>query len=333
MSHQPELSTKPRVFALTPLYPQARALAIKHFNLVQPSDKGFDRWRQDAEGLMTTSHPITREDVEVIRAEGKLSFVAKQGTGVDMIDLEAMKELGVPVMNTPGINAQAVAELALGLIIDVARRISITHSRLSAGKAINKADGLKGQTLFGKTLGLVGGGDTGFALARMFHAAFRAPIILYDPFLSGSDLQRWTRAFPSSFLTRVTSVDELLTQSDVISLHCPLTTQTKGMISLPQLRGMKDTAVLVNVARGGIVDEGDLEIALKEDMIAGVGLDVTVIEPPTKERYGALCDAGNCVITPHYGAAPADVQEATCLAMVEHLIEAFEGRPLRNRVA
>ncbi|OCF33931.1 hypothetical protein I316_04276 [Kwoniella heveanensis BCC8398] len=328
MSAQP----KPLVFALTPLYPQAQALATKHFNLVQPSDEGFDQWRQKADGLMTTSHPIKRQDVEIIKAEGKLKFVAKQGTGVDMIDLVAMRDLGVPVMNTPGINAQAVAELALGLIMDVARRISITHSRLSGGLPVSKADGLKGQTLFSKTLGLIGGGDTGFALARMFNAAFNAPIILFDPFLSVSDLQRWTRAIPAPLLNHVPSVDELLTQSDVVSLHCPLTTQTKGMISLPQLRAMKSTAVLVNVARGGIVDEGDLETALKENMIAGVGLDVTVIEPPTKERYGALCGAGNCVITPHYGAAPADVQEATCLAMVEHLIEAFDGHPLRDRV-
>ncbi|WVF70346.1 hypothetical protein IAT40_005136 [Kwoniella sp. CBS 6097] len=332
MSVQSMPPAKPLVFALTPLYPQAQALATKHFNLIQPSDEGFDQWRQKADGLMTTSHPITREDVDIIKAEGRLRFVAKQGTGVDMIDLAGMRGLGVPVMNTPGINAQAVAELAFGLIIDVARRISITHSRLSAGMAISKADGLKGQTLFGKTLGLIGGGDTGFALARMFSAAFQAPIILYDPFLSVSDLQRWTRAIPASSLNRVSSIDDLLAQSDVVSLHCPLTIQTKGMISLPQLRAMKDTAVLVNVARGGIVDEGDLETALKAEMIAGVGLDVTVIEPPTRERHGSLCDAGNCVITPHYGAAPAEVQEATCLAMVEHLIEAFDGRPLRHRV-
>ncbi|OCF54211.1 hypothetical protein L486_08123 [Kwoniella mangroviensis CBS 10435] len=323
--------TKPIVVALNPLHPQALALATEHFDLILPSSERFKDWRRHAQGVLTISRSVAKEDVDVVREYGKLKYVAKQGTGVDMLDLKALKDAGIVVMNTPGINAQAVAELALGLIIDVARKISTTHARFYAGEEIHKADGWGGQTLFGKTIGLIGGGDTGFALARMFQSAFNGHVILYDPFLSTADLQRWERDIPPTFITRTSSFNDLLTQSDIVSLHCPLTKDTKGMISAPQFDLMKRTAVLVNVARGGVVDEVDLEVALKEGKIIGAGVDVTVVEPPSQERYEGLCKAG-CVITPHYGAAPADVQEATCLAMVEHMIEALRGGSVKNRV-
>ncbi|WWD09542.1 hypothetical protein V865_007669 [Kwoniella europaea PYCC6329] len=322
--------TKPIVVALNPLHPQALALATEHFDLILPSSERFKDWRQHAQGLLTISGSVTKEDVDVVREYGKLKYVAKQGTGVDMLDLKALKDAGIVVMNTPGINV-TVAELALGLIIDVARKISTTHARFYAGETINKADGWGGQTLFGKTIGLIGGGDTGFALARMFQSAFHGHVILYDPFLSAADLRRWERDIPPKFMTRTSSFNDLITQSDIVSLHCPLTNDTKGMISAPQFDLMKRSAVLVNVARGGIVDEVDLEVALREGKIIGAGVDVTVVEPPTQERYEGLCKAG-CVITPHYGAAPADVQEATCLAMVGHMIEALKGGSINDRV-
>ncbi|WVQ62056.1 uncharacterized protein L199_000190 [Kwoniella botswanensis] len=321
--------TKPVVVALNPLHPQALALATEHFDLILPSSERFKDWRRHAQGLLTISGSVNKEDVDVVREHGKLKYVAKQGTGVDMLDLRALKDAGIVVMNTPGINV--IAELALGLIIDVARKISTTHARFYAGEPIHKADGWGGHTLFGKTIGLIGGGDTGFALARMFQSAFNGHVILYDPFLSAADLQRWERGIPPTFITRTSSFHDLLFQSDIVSLHCPLTKETKGMISAPQFDLMKRSAVLVNVARGGIVDEVDLEVALKEGKIIGAGVDVTVIEPPTQGRYEGLCKAG-CVITPHYGAAPADVQEATCLAMVEHMIEALKGGGINNRV-
>nr|XP_018267056.1 uncharacterized protein I303_01039 [Kwoniella dejecticola CBS 10117]OBR89214.1 hypothetical protein I303_01039 [Kwoniella dejecticola CBS 10117] len=325
------LSTKPIVVALNPLHPQALALASERFDLILPGSDRFDTWREHAQGVLTIAARVTEEDVETAKQYGKLRYVAKQGTGVDMLDLPALREAGIVVMNTPGINAQAVAELALGLIIDAARKISTTHARFYAGETINKSEGWGGQTLFGKTLGLIGGGDTGFALAKMFHSAFHAKIILYDPFLSPSDMQRWARGFPATDLTYVSGLDELLTRSDIVSLHCPLTKDTKDMISTPQFDLMKDSSILVNVARGGIVNERDLEIALKEGKISGAGVDVTVVEPPTRENYEGLCKAG-CIITPHYGAAPAEVQEATCLAMVQHMIDALEHGIIRNRV-
>ncbi|WVW82443.1 hypothetical protein I302_104453 [Kwoniella bestiolae CBS 10118] len=323
-------SSKPIVVALNTLHSQALALASDHFDLILPSSERFNDWRQIAQGALTISANVTKEDVDVVNKHGMLKYIAKQGTGVDMLDLKALKDAGIVVMNTPGINV-TVAELALGLIIDVARKISTTHARFYAGETINKADGWGGQTLSGKTIGVIGGGDTGFALARMFQAAFQGHIILHDPFLSPHDLQRWERGIPPTHLTLISSLNDLLTQSDVVSLHCPLTKDTKGMISAPQFEIMKRSAVLVNVARSGIVDENDLEVALNEGKIAGAGVDVTVVEPPTKERYAGLCKAG-CIITPHYGAAPADVQEATCLAMVEHMIDAMESGRIKNRV-
>nr|XP_019014848.1 uncharacterized protein I206_00935 [Kwoniella pini CBS 10737]OCF53629.1 hypothetical protein I206_00935 [Kwoniella pini CBS 10737] len=324
-------STKPIVVALNPLHPQALALASEHFDLILPDSDRFEAWREQAQGMLTISAKVTREDVEESTQYGQLKYVAKQGTGVDMLDLAALREAGIVVMNTPGINAQAVAELALGLIIDAARKISSTHARFYAGESISKADGWEGQTLFGKTLGLIGGGDTGFALARMFQSAFHAHIILYDPFLSSADLQKWGRGIPTTDFTHTSSFEKLLKESDIVSLHCPLTKDTKDMISAEQFDIMKRSSILVNVARGGIVNETDLEVALREGKISGAGVDVTVVEPPTTEKYGSLCRAG-CIITPHYGAAPAEVQEATCLAMVQHMIDALEEGNIRNRV-
>ncbi|WWC58494.1 uncharacterized protein I303_101037 [Kwoniella dejecticola CBS 10117] len=290
------LSTKPIVVALNPLHPQALALASERFDLILPGSDRFDTWREHAQGVLTIAARVTEEDVETAKQYGKLRYVAKQGTGVDMLDLPALREAGIVVMNTPGINVK----LALGLIIDAARKISTTHARFYAGETINKSEGWGGQTLFGKTLGLI-------------------------------DMQRWARGFPATDLTYVSGLDELLTRSDIVSLHCPLTKDTKDMISTPQFDLMKDSSILVNVARGGIVNERDLEIALKEGKISGAGVDVTVVEPPTRENYEGLCKAG-CIITPHYGAAPAEVQEATCLAMVQHMIDALEHGIIRNRV-
>ncbi|WWC66487.1 uncharacterized protein I206_100389 [Kwoniella pini CBS 10737] len=302
-------STKPIVVALNPLHPQALALASEHFDLILPDSDRFEAWREQAQGMLTISAKVTREDVEESTQYGQLKYVAKQGTGVDMLDLAALREAGIVVMNTPGINvssakanradsqAQAVAELALGLIIDS------THARFYAGESISKADGWEGQTLFGKTLGLIG----------------------------DADLQKWGRGIPTTDFTHTSSFEKLLKESDIVSLHCPLTKDTKDMISAEQFDIMKRSSILVNVARGGIVNETDLEVALREGKISGAGVDVTVVEPPTTEKYGSLCRAG-CIITPHYGAAPAEVQEATCLAMVQHMIDALEEGNIRNRV-
>jgi lactate dehydrogenase-like 2-hydroxyacid dehydrogenase len=207
-------------------------------------------------------------------------------------------------------------------------------------------------------MGIVGGGNIGFLVAKMFHAAFDGPIILYDPFINDEALRKWQGGIRGDGAFRlVDALDRLLEQADIISLHVPLTKSTENLIADREIRLMKRSAILVNTARGGIIHEGDLAIALAENRIFGAGLDAFVNEPPSLEAYPELCREDRVVMTwvtrciivvrlrgisgadkndrpcrPHIGAATEAAQQDTCRSMVEHLVEAFEGKTLRDRV-
>jgi lactate dehydrogenase-like 2-hydroxyacid dehydrogenase len=208
-------------------------------------------------------------------------------------------------------------------------------------------------------MGIVGGGNIGFLVAKMFHAAFDGPIILYDPFIDDEALRKWQGAIRGDGAFRlVDALDRLLEQADIISLHVPLTKSTENLIADREIRLMKRSAILVNTARGGIIHEGDLAIALAENRIFGAGLDAFVNEPPSLEAYPELCREDRVIMTwvarsiivirqlgisgadertvdlcrPHIGAATEAAQQDTCRSMVEHLVEAFEAKTLRDRV-
>lgn len=232
-------------------------------------------------------------------------------TGIDKIDAEACTERGIKIFNTPGVNAQAVAETVLTLTMSVAREVGRVVAIQSSGDVIPK-EKCSGLIISQKTIGIVGMGNIGQRVAKIFQLGLGCDIVAYDPLLPKD---AWSE-IPH---TRAESLDELLKASDLVTLHIPLLPQTRNLISYRELGIMKRNAIIINTARGGIVNEADLQRGLEEGLIWGAGLDCHEQEPPTKERYGGLWNTGRCVSTPHVGAATAQTQMETGMAAVDRL--------------
>lgn len=241
--------------------------------------------RERPDGIIVRFGPLPKKAID---ASDRLRIVAKHGVGYDNIDLSAATSRGVPVTITEGANAQSVAEHALGLMLSVARRVPWLDHRIRQGhweKA--KTSGLE---LAGKTLGLVGAGSIGRTFGR-FVAPLGMPVLAYDPFIPKGTALRG--------LELVASLEELLQRSDVVSLHCPLTAETKNLIGAKQFELMRPDAILINTARGGLIDIEPLTAALENGRIFGAGLDTFTVEPtPSHSPLWAL---PNLVITPHIG--------------------------------
>lgn len=233
--------------------------------------------------------------------------------GIDKIDATACRERDIKIFNTPGVNAQAVAETVLTLTMSVARQVGSITASQSHGKAVPK-ETCSGLIISGKTIGIVGMGNIGQKVARIFQGGLGCRIVAYDPLLPED-------AWADITHTRAKTLEQVLEASDVLTLHIPLLPQTRNLISYPQLSQMKRNAIIINTARGGIINEADLEKALKEELVFGAGLDCHEQEPPTQERYGGLWETGRVVSTPHIGAATGQTQMETAMAAVDRLAE------------
>jgi D-3-phosphoglycerate dehydrogenase len=310
-----------KVYVLDEIYPGGVELVSKRAEVVRWDNPRKANWHDDADGLMIRLTRITADDLA--RAK-RLKVVVKQGVGVDNIDLAAARDRGVVVCNTPGVNADAVAELTLGLTLAVARRIAECDRRTRADGSIDRARFL-GLELDGKTLGVIGMGNIGTRVARLFHAAFRARIVAYDPYVPAD---HW----PDIPHERLASLDDMWPQADVITPHVPLTAETRGIIGKAGIARMKPTAIVVNAARGGVVDEQALYDALKAGKIFGAGLDVFVAEPPTNRD--PLIGLPNVVATPHAGGGTLETQAKSSIAVGETLLAVLAGNiPAKARVA
>lgn len=294
---------KPQLYILSEFQPGAVTYAQSLFNCILHTDPKALDWRTHATAILIKDYDITAADLD---AAPQLRAIGKQGVGVDRIDVAACKARGVHVCNAPGVNAGAVAEMALALAMSVARGIpAITRRMVVDGEAIRK-ETVAGLLLTGKTIGIIGMGNIGVAVARMFRGAFGCEVIAYDPFAPEKG-GPWD-GIPH---TRVLTLDLLLEASDVATVHVPLSTATKGLISYAEMQKMKNTAILLNTARGGIVHEDDLVRALDEGLIYGAGFDCHIQEPPTREKYERLWSHDCFVGTPHIAAATDETQIAT----------------------
>ncbi len=233
----------------------------------------------------------TKVTAEVIEAADELKVIGRAGVGLDNIDLEAAKKHGIKVFNTPGATAISVAELALGFMLSCARWIPRADRSIRNGKWEKKK--FKGIELYGKTLGIVGIGRIGTELAKRA-SALGMSVIAYDPFVKWHDI------------AKLVELDELLKEADFISLHLPLTEETRHLISAREFELMKDGAVLINAARGGIVDEAALVEALKSGKLRCASLDVYEHEPLPEDS--PLRELDNIVMTPHIGAQTVEGQ-------------------------
>jgi D-3-phosphoglycerate dehydrogenase len=236
----------------------------------------------------------TKVTAQVIAAGTKLKAIGRAGAGVDNIDIQAAADRGILVMNTPGGNANAVAELAVGMMFALARKLPAMVEGMKAARWEKK--GYRGVELAGKTLGLVGIGQVGARVARKA-AALDMRVLAYDPFVTAEKAQELG--------AELCELDRLYGESDYISLHLPKNEQTAGIIDRDALSKMKPGVFLVNCARGGIVVESDLLEALEQGRVAGVGIDVYENEPP---QDWSLVKHPAVIATPHIGAATAEAQ-------------------------
>jgi D-3-phosphoglycerate dehydrogenase len=309
-----------KIYVLDSFYPTGVEYAATRAELVLWDDPRVKNWHEDADAIMVRMTPIRADDIA--RAK-KLRVIAKQGVGVDTIDLAAARARGVTVCRTPGVNKEAVAELALALALGVTRRVAEFDRNIRAGGAVNRSNFL-GLESWQKTVCIVGMGNIGTLVARKWHGAFDARIVGYDPYVPAD---RWSD-IPHR---RAGSLAEMLPLADILSLHLPLTEESRGMIGAAALAQMKTTAVLVNTSRGGIVDERALADAIAAGKLFGAGLDVFEQEPPTAEH--PLMRLPTVVATPHAGGGTYETQARSSLLVAQQLFEAMAGRPLLDRVA
>lgn len=241
---------------------------------------------KDADVIMIANMPLKGE---VIRACKNLKFINIAFTGVDHVDLAAAKEMGVKVSNASGYSTQSVAELALGMMLSLLRNVPQVEERCRAGKT---KDGLVGTELRGKTVGIVGAGAIGQNTGRLCKA-FGCKVIAYN--------HRPKQAAEGT-IDEFVDLDTLTRESDIISLNCPLNDSTRGMFDFGRIAMMKKTAILINVARGPVVDSRALADALNEGRIAGAGIDVFETEPPLDVNH-PLLHTPNTIVTPHVAFA------------------------------
>lgn len=259
----------------------------------------------------------TQVTAEIIAAAGKLKVIGRAGVGLDNVDLKAATKKGIIAMNTPGGNTTSTAEHAFSLIMALARNIPQAHGSMKAGKwERNKFQGIE---LYGKVLGVIGLGRIGSTVAK-FAQGFGMTIKAYDPFLS-AEMAAKRGIVMSTF-------EELVQQSDFITVHVPKTDETKGMIGAKEIAMMKKSVRLINCARGGIIDEAALAAALESKQIAGAALDVYDDEPVKPDCPFLKIDS--CVMTPHLGASTAEAQVNVAIEIAYTVRDALLGKGIRN---
>jgi len=280
-------------------------------------NNGFEierREKVDADGLkgfeaiVVGVQRITREMLQ----NSSVKIIAKHGVGVDNIDLEAATELGIPVTVTPNANAVSVAELTIGFIFALSKKLIDLHNNLYQKRQFVSNVGLE---LHGKILGIVGFGSIGKEVAKRA-LCLGMRVLVYDPYVEESNLRELG--------IEKMELDELLRQSDFVSLHVPLNESTRHLIDREKISLMKRTAYLINTARGGVVDEKALAEALKSGQIAGAALDVFDVEPLPADS--PFFDCPNVIMTPHVGAHTYEAILRMNMMAAESIVDFFNGK-------
>lgn len=249
-----------------------------------------------------------------IRSCPTLKVICKHGVGVTNIDVESATAAGIPVFTTPGTNTLSVAELTVGLMISAARKIAHFDSELRAGRWTRTGDGMQ---LHGRTLGLVGYGQIGRHVAKIAHVLGMS-VHVFDPALQAG--------FTDAAVTHQTSLPALLASADVLSLHCPVNARTRGMIDAAAIAALPDRAIVINTARGELIDEPALVAALKSGKLAAAGLDTFAHEP--LGHHDPLVALGNVVLTPHVGGSTPDALDAVATSAVATCLGYLRGESI-----
>ena len=258
----------------------------------------------------------TQVDQDVIDADPNLKIIANYGAGFNNIDAAYARQKGIPVTNTPEVSTVSTAEVTTGLMITLAHRM-VEGDKLMRTKGFDGWSPLffLGHELSGKTLGIVGMGQIGQAVAKRMKA--------FDMNIIYAQRTRLDPEVEAQFGAKFVSLDELIKTSDVLSLHCPLNDQTHHMIGAPQFKQMKSSAYLINAARGPVIDEAALLTALKAGELAGAALDVYEAEPNVDDGFKAL---DNVILTPHVGNATVEARDAMAAIVAKNTVRVDQGQ-------
>ncbi|MDP2945233.1 MAG: phosphoglycerate dehydrogenase [Atribacterota bacterium] len=268
---------------------------------------------RDVDGIIIG---IDELSAEIIEEANKLKVISKYGIGVDNIDINMATNKKIIVTNTPTANVDAVADLAFGLILSLARRIPEADKKTKSGEW----EKIIGKSVWEKTIGIIGLGKIGKQVVKRAQG-FKMNILVYDLVKD--------EKFAQSYNIKYVNLEELLQKSDYITIHIPLNDATRGMINYEELEKIKESAFLINTSRGGIVDEEDLYNALRNNKLRGAALDVYNNEPP---RKSPLKELDNVIMTPHIGAYTEEAIENMSIQAAQNLIDVLEGREPQNRV-
>ena len=260
----------------------------------------------------------TKVNREVVEAGKKLQVIARAGIGVDNIDLEAATGAGIAVVNAPTGNTVAAAEHTIALMLSLARNVPRAHHSLQSGEWRRSA--FMGVEIRDKTLGICGLGRVGTEVARRAQA-FGMRLVGYDPFVAPDYARR--------IGVELLSLDDLLAESDFVTLHTPLTESTRNMLGMRQIEIIKNGARIINVARGELVEEAALLAGLESGRLSGVALDVFAQEPP---QPGPLLEHPKAIVTPHLGASTREAQREVAIEAAEQVLAVLKGEPARNTV-
>lgn len=262
----------------------------------------------------------TQLSEEIIAEGANLKVIGRAGAGLDNIDVEAASQAGIVVTNTPDQNSISVAELAIGMMISLARKLSAANNHVRKGNWQRQQ--FMGTELYGKTLGVIGLGRIGFMTARRAHA-LGMNILAHDAYVSPD------AAVVTEAQAELIDLEELLNRADFVSCHLPLTPKTKHFLNYEQFCKMKSTAFFLNLSRGGVINEQELVRALRDEQIRGAGLDVREKEPPGESP---LCELKNIILTPHIAAFTQEAQERVAATVCRDVRSVLEGKEAQNYV-
>ncbi|MBT1017956.1 phosphoglycerate dehydrogenase [Canibacter sp. lx-72] len=301
------------------LSPATVAAFGEGFNIVNIDGTDRDALRgaiADTDAVIVRS--ATQIDAEALSWASKLKVIARAGVGLDNVDVAAATQAGVMVVNAPTSNVISAAELTVAHILSLARKLPQAHASLAAGKWQRAA--FTGIELYEKTVGIIGLGRIGGLVAERLKG-FGVELIAYDPYVSAARAQQLG--------AQLVSLDELVRRADFVTIHMPRTSETVGMIGVKQLAAMQSSAYVVNVARGGLIDEAALFEALEAGQIAGAALDVFTAEPPVDNK---LVGHPLVHLTPHLGASTAEAQEKAGVSVARSVRRALAGELVPDAV-
>jgi D-3-phosphoglycerate dehydrogenase len=308
-----------RILVVEPLAAEGLELLRRHHDV----DERLNLPRDEIAAILPEYDALVvrsqvKVDAELIAAGTRLVVIGRAGVGVDNVDLEAATRAGIVVVNAPTGNTIAAAELTLALLLGLARRTAAADASIRRGEW--KRSQFTGIEVRGKTLGIVGLGKIGQAIAVRARA-MQMTVLGSDPFVTPEQA--------STLGVELVEFEELITRADAVTVHVPKNKSTAGLINAAVMERMKDGVLLLNVARGGIIDEADLAAALRAGKVGGAGIDVYTTEPPTGSP---LLDAPNTLLTPHLGASTAEAQVAVAEEVAEQILDVLDGRPARYAV-